>query len=88
MDYSRYFVEGMRVNRREKDYDKILHITKINLPPDILHHIRLCYKYDAIQRYTKNWFEDEVLRELRFKMLRSRHFHNYYLEILCKHEAT
>ena len=81
MEYNRYFLDPMKTNRRQKDYENLTLLKGIHLPEDILYHIRICYKYDAIQKATKHHFEDEVLREIRCMRFRSPFMYQYYLEV-------
>jgi len=80
MDYGKYMQNKLRENRIEKQYTDLLHIKHIDLPEEIIHTISHHYKYDDIEKLTKEHYHYEVMRELRFRAYYSKPMYKYWKE--------
>jgi len=80
MEYAKDLEPYLKENKRMSQYRDLLHITHLDLPQDIIHHIQYIYKYDAIQEKANDHYRYQVLRELKCKMYYSKHMYKYYLE--------
>jgi len=83
MDYAIYLSEKMDINRRDKYYHDLLILKDISksLPDDMGEYLHFTYKYDTIEKRTKEHYKYQVLRELRVKQYYSKYMYKYYLEL-------
>lgn len=83
MDYAIYLSEKMDINRRDKYYHDLLILKDISksLPDDMIEYMKMIYKYDTIEKRTKEHYKYQVLRELRVKQYYSKYMYKYYLEL-------
>lgn len=81
MEYAKDLEPYLKENKRMSQYRDLLHITHLDLPQDIIHHIQYIYKYDAIQEKANDHYRYQVLRELKCKMYYSKHMYKYYLTL-------
>jgi len=83
MDYAIYLREKMDINRRDKYYHDLLILKDISkaLPDDMGEYLYMTYKYDTIEKRTKEHYKYQVLRELRVKQYYSKYMYKYYVEL-------
>ena len=81
MDYGKYMQNKLRDNRIEKQYSDLLHIKHIDLPEEIIHTIHHHYKYDEIEKLSREHYRTEVMRELRFITWHSKTMYKYWKEL-------
>lgn len=81
MDYDKYLMMAMRHNWRQKRYDELMALKRLDLPQDVLNTIHFQYKWDTIEKEARAHFKWEVLRELRFKSYYSDRMYTIYKEL-------
>ncbi len=82
MDYAIYLSAKMKEHERENMYEDLLFLTKLDVNQDIRECIRLQYKLNHIEAFSKDHFKYQVLKELKYKIYYSSRMYQYYVSII------